>query len=59
LDSLNAIEWKKWITRTFKENFQVLELLTAGSLVSLAASIWKRRKLAMNPAVNAVVKAAA
>jgi hypothetical protein len=58
LDSLNVIEWKKWITRTFKETLQVLELLTAGSLFSLAASIWRRRKPTINPAMKVIVKAA-
>jgi hypothetical protein len=53
-----VIEWKKWITRAFKENLQVLELLTAGSLFSLAGSIWKRGKLTMKPAMKVIVKAA-
>ncbi|KAL2139934.1 hypothetical protein VTI28DRAFT_4479 [Corynascus sepedonium] len=43
LDSLNVIEWRNWITKTLKENFQVLELLAAGSLTNLAASIWKKK----------------
>ncbi|KAK4121887.1 polyketide synthase [Parathielavia appendiculata] len=43
LDSLNVIEWRNWITKTLKVNFQVLELLAAGSLTNLAASIWKKK----------------
>ncbi|KAK4144337.1 uncharacterized protein C8A04DRAFT_36790 [Dichotomopilus funicola] len=43
LDSLNVIEWRNWITKTLRRNFQVLELLTAGSLTNLAVLIWKDR----------------
>jgi NADPH:quinone reductase-like Zn-dependent oxidoreductase len=46
LDSLNVIEWRNWITKTLKQNFQVLELLTAGSLTNLATSIWKNKAAA-------------
>jgi acyl transferase domain-containing protein len=50
LDSLNAIEWRNWITKTLKENLQVLELLSAGSLQNLAALILKRKAAARSAA---------
>ena len=46
LDSLNAIELRNWITKELGANLQVLELLTSGSLPSLAALIMKKREAA-------------
>lgn len=43
LDSLNAIELRNWITKELGANLQVLELLTAGSLINLAKLILKKR----------------
>lgn len=55
LDSLNAIELRNWITKELGANLQVLELLTSGSLPSLAALIMKKREAV---AVAATAKAA-
>lgn len=43
LDSLNAIELRNWITKELGVNLQVLQLLTSGSLTSLAGMIISKR----------------
>lgn len=43
LDSLNAIELRNWITKELGVNLQVLQLLTSGSLASLAGTILGKR----------------
>ncbi|PSR82297.1 polyketide synthase [Coniella lustricola] len=43
LDSLNAIELRNWITKELEVNLQVLQLLTSGSLKSLARMIFAKR----------------
>lgn len=45
LDSLVAIEVRNFITREWEANLQVLELLGAGSIESLAKEVCKRSKL--------------
>jgi acyl transferase domain-containing protein/NADPH:quinone reductase-like Zn-dependent oxidoreductase len=45
LDSLTAIEVRNWIARESEANVQVLELLTASSLMELAKLILKKSKL--------------
>jgi hypothetical protein len=45
LDSLVAIEVRNYITREFEANMQVLELLSSGSIESLAKAICVKSKL--------------
>lgn len=45
LDSLVAIEVRNYITREFEANLQVLELLSSGSIKSLAKTICTKSKL--------------
>ena len=45
LDSLVAIEVRNYITREFEANLQVLELLSSGSIESLAKTICTKSKL--------------
>lgn len=45
LDSLVAIEVRNYITREFEANLQVLELLSSGSIESLARAICGKSKL--------------
>ena len=45
LDSLVAIEIRNFITREFEANMQVLELLSAGSIQTLAAAVCAKSKL--------------
>lgn len=45
LDSLVAIELRNFITREFESNLQVLELLSSGSIESLAKAICAKSKL--------------
>jgi acyl carrier protein len=45
LDSLVAIEVRNFITREFEANMQVLELLSSGSIDSLAKAICGKSKL--------------
>ena len=45
LDSLVAIEVRNYITREFEANLQVLELLSSGSIESLAKTICAKSKL--------------
>jgi acyl carrier protein len=45
LDSLVAIEVRNYITREFEANLQVLELLSSGSIESLAKTITVKSKL--------------
>jgi acyl carrier protein len=39
LDSLTAIELRNWISREFGANFQILELLSSGSVLGLASLV--------------------
>lgn len=45
MDSLNAIEVRNYITREFEVNLQVLELLSSGSIETLAKAICGKSKL--------------
>jgi acyl carrier protein len=45
LDSLVAIEVRNYITREFEANLQVLELLSSGSIETLAKVICMKSKL--------------
>ena len=45
LDSLVAIEIRNFIAREFKANMQVLELLSSGSIQTLAKGVCAKRKL--------------
>jgi len=45
LDSLVAIEVRNYITREFEANLQVLELLSSGSIETLAKAICVKSKL--------------
>ena len=45
LDSLVAIEVRNYITREFEANLQVLELLSSGSIESLAKTVCTKSKL--------------
>ena len=45
LDSLVAIEVRNFITREFEANLQVLELLSSGSIESLAKVICGKSKI--------------
>ncbi|KAJ6780522.1 hypothetical protein PWT90_09456 [Aphanocladium album] len=45
LDSLNAIELRNWIRKELHVLLQVLELLSSGSLMNLAASILRKTKI--------------
>ncbi|KAI2959036.1 hypothetical protein CBS147322_1358 [Aspergillus niger] len=45
LDSLNAIELRNWIGKELKGHLQVLELLSAGTLGSLALVVLKKSSL--------------
>jgi len=46
LDSLTAIEIRNFITREFEANMQVLELLSSGSIETLAKAVCAKSKLA-------------
>ncbi len=45
LDSLNAIEIRNFITREFEANMQVLELLSSGSIQTLAKGVVAKSKI--------------
>ncbi|RDA85026.1 hypothetical protein CP532_4573 [Ophiocordyceps camponoti-leonardi (nom. inval.)] len=45
LDSLNAIELRNWIGKEYSAHLQVLELLTSGTIMDLAALTMKKSKI--------------
>ncbi|KJZ74779.1 hypothetical protein HIM_05896 [Hirsutella minnesotensis 3608] len=48
LDSLNAIELRNWVSKELLAHLQVLELLTSGSIRSLAALILRKSRLPLS-----------